>query len=133
MACYGMPWGFRGLIASASLKLCHQRRVRGRRGCFRGLIASASLKPQAFLVIGVPLARFPRLDCLGLIEALTIEYDGTVTLQFPRLDCLGLIEATPSVNAPKKALMSFRGLIASASLKRELFATGITFPDVSEA
>ena len=40
----------------------------------------------------------------------------------PRLDCLGLIEAAPTGGATEPWLDGFRGLIASASLKR-LFLT----------
>ena len=36
---------------------------------FRGLIASASLKRCGHQHLGVQRGAFPRLDCLGLIEA----------------------------------------------------------------
>ena len=36
---------------------------------FRGLIASASLKHVVILKVLHGVAEFPRLDCLGLIEA----------------------------------------------------------------
>ena len=67
--------GFRGLIASASLKhssvgLTDESSMTCRR--FRGLIASASLKPN--LLFDSASRRdpgmIPRLDCLGLIEAI---------------------------------------------------------------
>ena len=39
---------------------------------FRGLIASASLKPVSVVLPFIAPERIPRLDCLGLIEAPTI-------------------------------------------------------------
>ena len=35
----------------------------------------------------------PRLDCLGLIEALAAGFSCRSSASIPRLDCLGLIEA----------------------------------------
>ena len=121
------PCRFRGLIASASLKrypnqsFCRYLfRIRG----FRGLIASASLKRGVAPSQSQPsnVEEFPRLDCLGLIEAPSrimrplvqpsdVRFRGliasaslkrgicastkvlAVVVSFPRLDCLGLIEA----------------------------------------
>ena len=56
-------------------------------------------------VLGVRV--IPRLDCLGLIEAVVLLHDqhlAVVSVKIPRLDCLGLIEArhggiTPPRNA----------------------------------
>ena len=88
--------GFRGLIASASLKPCRlnapcrgparaiprldclglieavesRRRAADTIGRFRGLIASASLKHGQAAPITRRERRIPRLDCLGLIEAM---------------------------------------------------------------
>ena len=86
-------YGFRGLIASASLKLGNafgsEVNAKGipRLDClgliearryefqqiptarFRGLIASASLKPDPADVADADKDKIPRLDCLGLIEA----------------------------------------------------------------
>ena len=60
----------------------------------------------------------PRLDCLGLIEAHVAHSCKLSARWIPRLDCLGLIEA----HGVRKTLVNsagrFRGLIASASLKR---------------
>ena len=60
--------GFRGLIASASLKRDRSDRAVEHPGGFRGLIASASLKLGLLLLPRCGL-EIPRLDCLGLIEA----------------------------------------------------------------
>ena len=89
---------FRGLIASASLKLLAGTRTRPESTfpSFRGLIASASLKPRSVSArSGYRLHSFPRLDCLGLIEARQYPSARTSTVAFPRLDCLGPIEAAP--------------------------------------
>ena len=95
----GRRSGFRGLIASASLKRLRVRIERQRQITrFRGLIASASLK----------LLQLRHLS-------------GTVR-GIPRLDCLGLIEARPPPPLAMHIPDRFRGLIASASLKRRLCA-----------
>ena len=60
---------FRGLIASASLKLRNRLAMASHVVGFRGLIASASLKHAARPGDHVEAAVIPRLDCLGLIEA----------------------------------------------------------------
>ena len=132
---------FRGLIASASLKHDHvghplsfilpfprldclgliealrKGTTRGRESRFRGLIASASLKLDAGRFVEDEEGGFPRLDCLGLIEAgIRHRECARSSPQFPRLDCLGLIEAHFR-RGGHLAPLSFRGLIASASLK----------------
>ena len=87
--------GFRGLIASASLKRDHGRRLErcGSR-------------------------KFPRLDCLGLIEAMMIPR----CLTNPARSFRGLIASASlkliSHHLIQNFIRSFRGLIASASLKR---------------
>ena len=88
---------FRGLIASASLKptfFCWM--FQSAEGGFRGLIASASLKLEHARVENEPAdLRIPRLDCLGLIEAVNKASSTWALRKIPRLDCLGLIEAAP--------------------------------------
>ena len=113
--------GFRGLIASASLKPAYWNRMQLNDGpiprldClglieatafrrimaliddhrFRGLIASASLKQELAEEKELGFSLIPRLDCLGLIEAQNATVvASTSELPIPRLDCLGLIEAT---------------------------------------
>ena len=60
---------------------------------FRGLIASASLKLARVDHGVLRQHQIPRLDCLGLIEALLLSSTSSGMFQIPRLDCLGLIEA----------------------------------------
>ena len=85
---------------------------------FRGLIASASLKLGSAVLVLYQERKIPRLDCLGLIEATGARrglprtpkrfrgliasaslkrrqqgFPSRTGLQIPRLDCLGLIEA----------------------------------------
>ena len=67
-------------------------------------------------LIGAPLS-FPRLDCLGLIEAGAVYVTVGSGTAFPRLDCLGLIEAPRWAVVTVRRGSCFRGLIASASLK----------------
>ena len=80
--------GFRGLIASASLKrMAGNDAFRDPGHCgFRGLIASASLKrdiPERCPRTGnVNSMMIPRLDCLGLIEAVAMGYWGDRLLRF---------------------------------------------------
>ena len=69
-----MDIGFRGLIASASLKLRQFPSDESVDSGFRGLIASASLKQCLGVVLCNRGTRFPRLDCLGLIEADNLGY-----------------------------------------------------------
>ena len=68
---------------------------------FRGLIASASLKLTKSYLYAQDKVEIPRLDCLGLIEAFR-KIGGAISAHgIPRLDCLGLIEATdaPALDA----------------------------------
>ena len=84
---------FRGLIASASLKLGAIAGVAGALAGFRGLIASASLKRRLGIGERPNGVQIPRLDCLGLIEAVQGNSSARKSDRIPRLDCLGLIEA----------------------------------------
>ena len=67
--------------------------------CIRGFIASASLKPLCLADDGKQFGQYPRLYCLGLIEACSRSIDRGRSVLYPRLYCLGLIEAAHSVSA----------------------------------
>ena len=104
------------MIASASLKhrehLCGFQVGEG----FRGLIASASLKrTDDDVAAGARIARFRGLIASASLKRGRPERHRAGREQIPRLDCLGLIEA--SNQDPVKQMAGFRGLIASASLK----------------
>ena len=64
-----MRTGIRGFIASASLKLGTARLSIGALRRIRGFIASASLKLVSYLLYRIMEMMYPRLYCLGLIEA----------------------------------------------------------------
>ena len=60
---------------------------------------------------------YPRLYCLGLIEAIIFLMSAGDPKTYPRLYCLGLIEARNRKTARRPAKACIRGFIASASLK----------------
>ena len=90
------------------------------------MIASASLKRRKDGRRGVAPAEIPRRDCLGLIEAFTRKLIFFAESRIPRRDCLGLIEALSSYLESTMTNLRFRGVIASASLKRYPFFITLT-------
>ena len=156
----GFRRGFRirGFIASASLKLCIQCGRRRYRHRIRGFIASASLKLQSNglgretvrhrirgFIASASLKlfrrgagaqttrRYPRLYCLGLIEAPIIAASKLNLKRYPRLYCLGLIEALFRRAHVANPRICIRGFIASASLKLKPRELGALMGVVSEA
>ena len=84
--------GTRTSSARVQRKYASPQREFGR-GRFRGVIASASLKLGLAVRVLVPAVQIPRRDCLGLIEAQRSRPWCGGPPSIPRRDCLGLIEA----------------------------------------
>ena len=70
------------------------------------MIASASLKPIFIKSARVRIRGIPRLDCLGLIEAMSLRAHRFRVRWIPRLDCLGLIEADTNENLWRQCRLS---------------------------
>src|SRR5581483_3526115 len=95
---------FRDRTVAAPLKRGHIQRRAGRHaGGFRDRTVAAPLKQVGRVRIAEDLARFPRPDGRGPIEAFTATSYESALPGFPRPDGRGPIEAHPGLRAAGRA------------------------------